>query len=290
MKKKELSSNVSKLYPFFGDIRTKSSILPFCVDLMPTNICNANCYFCSNKNRNLKETLSLEQVKKLIDKFHLMGVELSGGGDPLCHPQINEIVDYLLKKGCKIGMITNGINLDKLKRLKDFVWLRISLNPYIEDEAKVDFGLIPDTVHAGGNYIINKNTPKNYLDRLKRLKNHYPNLKYIRIVINAEEKKHTNQFEDYGNGIFFIDREYKPVENPCYMGSIKPTIAADGRFYPCCFMAMENGKYLPEDSITFEDIKNFTPYMCKYERCLLQDQNDFIKDSFKVDPDQMWFI
>ena len=82
--------------------------------------CNASCTFCITRYRQESgwgETLnlsSLDQIKNLdIEK-----IEITGGGEPLLHPQINEII----QKSCDkvfTQLYTNGKLLNKLT-LKSF--------------------------------------------------------------------------------------------------------------------------------------------------------------------------
>lgn len=48
--------------------------------------------------------------KKIADEFGLYGayLRISGGGEPMLHPQATELLVYAKSKGCKIGLITNG--------------------------------------------------------------------------------------------------------------------------------------------------------------------------------------
>jgi radical SAM protein with 4Fe4S-binding SPASM domain len=46
-------------------------------------------------------------------------LRVSGGGEPMLHPQAVELIEYAKDKGCKIGLITNGSRFDdhSLRRL-----------------------------------------------------------------------------------------------------------------------------------------------------------------------------
>ncbi len=75
-----------------------------------TNYCNLNCPFCYNASApTRKEFLSLEHFKIIVDKIknRSMTVHLSGG-EPLTHPDIREMVDYLIQNDIKFDIATNG--------------------------------------------------------------------------------------------------------------------------------------------------------------------------------------
>lgn len=84
--------------------------------LFVTNKCNLNCKTCFNKiSLGNSEEMSFEYVKKVVDNNPLVEKYDIMGGEPLMHPQIDQILAYLDMKNKKIGLYTNGLLLDKLK-------------------------------------------------------------------------------------------------------------------------------------------------------------------------------
>ncbi len=90
--------------------------------LEPTSQCNLACDGCYRKNETDGHK-SLEQVRKELETFKRLrktdGVSIAGG-DPLMHPQIEEIVAMVAANGDKPIINTNGLLLtpEKLRRLK----------------------------------------------------------------------------------------------------------------------------------------------------------------------------
>jgi Fe-coproporphyrin III synthase len=82
-----------------------------------TNTCNAHCKMCqyesSGRLNNNVERLSLDNIKKLIDEVAHFSPNISfvGGGEPLTHPQVAEIVSYTHSKKLFVGLTTNGLLL-----------------------------------------------------------------------------------------------------------------------------------------------------------------------------------
>jgi hypothetical protein len=112
-----------------------------CSGLVPhltieTNMtCNFRCLNCYNYNRNYIKTL--DQIKKEVD----LGLKLRKadtitliGGEPTLHPDLQEIISYISRKGIIAQMLTNGFrflsdNEDKqLKQLKKNGLVRILLH------------------------------------------------------------------------------------------------------------------------------------------------------------------
>lgn len=82
-----------------------------------TNTCNAHCKMCqyesSNRLNTNVEQLSLDDIKKLVEEMapYLPNISFVGGGEPLTHKKIVEIVRYIHSKGLFVGLTTNGILL-----------------------------------------------------------------------------------------------------------------------------------------------------------------------------------
>ena len=96
---------------------------PFYVYLSLSNICNANCVFC--EVRTNKEKKCNIDVKKLIDDLAGLGtkyIHFTGGGEPFVNDDIFQYLDYCTKKGIKIILISNGLNLneEKIKKLSQY--------------------------------------------------------------------------------------------------------------------------------------------------------------------------
>ena len=85
---------------------------PVHAELDVTDRCNVACYFCNQMDVRTKEQISLEHVRALVDQLAeggLKSVRLSGGGDPLMHRQIVEILDHLAARGIVVdNLTTNG--------------------------------------------------------------------------------------------------------------------------------------------------------------------------------------
>ncbi|HPG30596.1 MAG TPA: radical SAM protein, partial [bacterium] len=112
---------------------------PISVELSLTNICNQNCVWCSDyelRNR-LPGVLKKEIVFKLIDDLKsggTKGITIEGGGEPTLHPDFCEIVEYIVKSGMSVGMITNGTNLNYGNLIDKFEWIRVSLDASDREE------------------------------------------------------------------------------------------------------------------------------------------------------------
>jgi MoaA/NifB/PqqE/SkfB family radical SAM enzyme len=116
---------------------------PITVKIDLTNVCNHNCPGCIDHDliANDNNELPLTLLKELLDdmkKIGVKGVNYTGGGEPTAHKEFAEIIRYTAKLGFDIGLICNGslfhkqsIPMDEL--LKEFTWIRVSLDAYDHD-------------------------------------------------------------------------------------------------------------------------------------------------------------
>ena len=89
-----------------------------CIHL--SDICNLECEHCwTNSSPKGIKSIGYKDVVKLIEKLKLLGltrVSLSGG-EPLMHPEIHNIIEYILHRGLIVVITTNGTLLTVIKRI-----------------------------------------------------------------------------------------------------------------------------------------------------------------------------
>jgi MoaA/NifB/PqqE/SkfB family radical SAM enzyme len=82
----------------------------------------------------------LEEVKKRLDLLAEMGTSIItiSGGEPLMHPELDEIIRHIRKRGMIAGLITNGffLNKERIERLNEagLEHLQISIDNAVPDE------------------------------------------------------------------------------------------------------------------------------------------------------------
>lgn len=76
------------------------------------NMCNLHCHFCSIDNRK-KEIMSVENFKKLIPqiKEYTDYLYLHVKGEPLLHPDLEEVLSICSLYNMKVNLTTNGTKL-----------------------------------------------------------------------------------------------------------------------------------------------------------------------------------
>lgn len=112
---------------------------PILVHIIPMRRCNLDCGYC-NEYDNFSKPVPLEEMKKRLDILAGMGTSVItiSGGEPLMHPELEEIIGHIRKRGMIAGMITNGFLLSKERIAKlnesGLEHLQISIDNVVPDE------------------------------------------------------------------------------------------------------------------------------------------------------------
>src|SRR5215468_1571699 len=112
---------------------------PFLVHIIPIRKCNLACTYC-NEFDDFSPPVPLEEMKMRLDILADMGTSIItiSGGEPLLHPELEEVIRHIRKRGMVAGMITNGFLLSKerIKSLNDagLEHLQISIDNVTPDE------------------------------------------------------------------------------------------------------------------------------------------------------------
>ncbi|HZP22572.1 MAG TPA: radical SAM protein [Terriglobales bacterium] len=117
----------------------RSTDHPILAHIIPIRRCNLSCEYC-NEYDDFSKPVPLETMKTRID--HLARLRTSivtlSGGEPLLHPDLDEIVRHIRRQRMIAGMITNGylLTADRIQRLNHagLDHLQISIDNIMPDE------------------------------------------------------------------------------------------------------------------------------------------------------------
>ena len=229
----------------------KGKILPRHVQLCPTNVCNLNCAFCSCAGRKRKEAISWKRMSHLLPRlagFGTQAVTLTGGGEPLCYPQINDVISRLAVFNIKVGLVSNGYLFhDKLTphTTRELTWSRISCS----DDRDLDklFASIAPTIETAPDvdwafsYVVTAKPDWIKLNKVIVFANEYL-FTHVRIVGNLMDIENSPSMDEVRGNIFTPDhrviyqgrKDFDHGDERCLISLLKPVIAADGNVYPCC--------------------------------------------------------
>jgi len=98
------------------EIRKEAQEFPMMCVLSFVYICNAKCPNCPYNNSDIRKTykdvlIMPEDIFKIIadqcGQYNAY-IRISGGGEPMLHPQAVQLMEYAKKRKAKVGLITNG--------------------------------------------------------------------------------------------------------------------------------------------------------------------------------------
>ena len=112
---------------------------PVQAQIIPMRRCNLACAYC-NEYDDFSPPVAKELMFSRIDHLAKLGTTIIviSGGEPLLHPQLDEIIARIRKHGMIAGMITNGYLLteERIERLNraGLEHLQISIDNVMPDE------------------------------------------------------------------------------------------------------------------------------------------------------------
>lgn len=212
--------------------KIRSGYFPFpkSLTIFPSEVCNLNCDGCHSKHLHKKNSfMDLALFKRIVTDFYFQGgkaVAFEGGGEPMLHPRIGQMIDHCKKIGLRVGIITNGTIYKKEMLLAD--WVRVS----IHNVSKV----LPQT-------------KKNILRLMRNRTTTIIGVKFLRsklcpIPLPVEE---LIQYVDYYQIKNLRNHPSSLIKNPkyvkpCGITPLRAVVDFNGTFYPCPFFPMYRQK------------------------------------------------
>jgi len=112
---------------------------PILAHIIPIRRCNLACKYC-NEYDDVSKPVPLETMFQRIDKLAALRTTIVciSGGEPLLHPELDEIIRRIRDHGIIAGMITNGylLTAERIERLNraGLDHLQISIDNVMPDE------------------------------------------------------------------------------------------------------------------------------------------------------------
>jgi MoaA/NifB/PqqE/SkfB family radical SAM enzyme len=116
-----------------------SSRHPVLAHIIPIRRCNLSCSYCNEYDNSSKPVL-LEQMTWRIDRLGELGTRVItiSGGEPLLHPQLDQLIRRIRQKGMMAGLITNGylLTAQRIEALNDagLEHMQISIDNVLPDD------------------------------------------------------------------------------------------------------------------------------------------------------------
>ncbi len=107
--------------------------------IIPIRRCNLSCTYCNEYDKH-SAPVPLAELKRRLDCLASFGTKIVtiSGGEPLLHPELDEVIGHIRRHGMIAGMITNGylLTADRIERLNraGLEYLQISIDNVMPDE------------------------------------------------------------------------------------------------------------------------------------------------------------
>ena len=212
-----------------------------------TNRCQLGCSWCLYRDKDRGECLTLDEVMRFMADSEKLGVktwELTGGGEPLLHPDIDRILDALDGMGFAVGIDTNGLALHEVAHPWRVRWIRVSLHAVgtpLEGKILDGIARIRDKVKTTGAFVVCRENMDRLPGLLKLAERHWLPVKvepdYYAGFHEALAMRMEAERIIHGHGWVFIDPAVPAQLNSaswqCHMHLMKPFLYTDGWVYSC---------------------------------------------------------
>lgn len=229
-------------------------VLPWHLQLNPTNKCSFNCSFCSCANRDKNAEIDFNDLTRFIEKGCYPAATITGGGEPTFYSKINDLIQLLTDNKVESGLVTNGSNIQALdlRSLSNLTWCRISCSDELPKQTNIEkwFKGITQAVVSGPkvgwsfSYVLGDQPNFALLRQIIGFANLY-NFTHVRVVSNllnlrkvADMSIVEQMLGHYGVNcsrvIFQGRKKFTKGQKKCYISLLKPVVSAEGQLYPCC--------------------------------------------------------
>ncbi len=253
---------------------------PVLLGLCLTDKCLHSCPECNGgrTGNELDASVALRILREFRDGG-TQAVTFAGGGEPLMHPEIAQILHQAKDIGYSIGLITNGAGLseDALAAIVSCCkWVRFSLDAGDQHTYRLSHGELAnwnitlenikllvsaktDGLYIGASYLLSDVTLPSAIEAMKLCKD--MGLAYIQFkpydgdtqvndffIHNLQQRYNSETFSVVG----FVQRPSPRHYQRCHAMHFIAEVAANGAMYPCC--VYRNRKVRPVGNIHQESV------------------------------------
>ncbi len=276
--------------------------IPLYVYIKLTHKCNLQCKYCMSK-LNYNYYLSKEEVFRLLDELKKSGTIkiIFSGGEALLRPDIEEIIQFAIKKGFEVFIKTNGVLIPpRIKQLKGVSKIILSFNgpEKIHDSlrGKGSFKKLIKAIEAcnknkipiGFNTLVFKNNldqinfmlemAKRYNTKInffplqnaqgkeEQIKKIMPSKKEFKYFFKKliENKKYKKYIANSKQDLKYLAFHKGLKNKKCYAGILCCSVSVDGAIFACPLLEENNSSIFNIKNISFKSaFQNLPKTKCK---------------------------
>jgi MoaA/NifB/PqqE/SkfB family radical SAM enzyme len=112
---------------------------PVMAHIIPIRRCNLACTYC-NEYDDVSKPVAVDIMLERLDQLAALGTNIVtfSGGEPLLHPQLDQLISHVRRRGIIAGMITNGylLTAQRVRQLNDagLDHMQISIDNVMPDD------------------------------------------------------------------------------------------------------------------------------------------------------------
>jgi MoaA/NifB/PqqE/SkfB family radical SAM enzyme len=112
---------------------------PVMAHIIPIRRCNLACTYC-NEYDDVSKPVAVDIMLERLDQLAALGTNIVtfSGGEPLLHPQLDQLISHVRRRGIIAGMITNGylLTAQRVQQLNDagLDHMQISIDNVMPDD------------------------------------------------------------------------------------------------------------------------------------------------------------
>jgi MoaA/NifB/PqqE/SkfB family radical SAM enzyme len=112
---------------------------PVMAHIIPIRRCNLACTYC-NEYDDVSKPVAVDVMLQRLDQLAALGTNIVtfSGGEPLLHPELDQLISHVRSRGILAGMITNGylLTAQRVQQLNDagLDHMQISIDNVMPDD------------------------------------------------------------------------------------------------------------------------------------------------------------
>lgn len=138
--------NIEQLYLDIYNKTGQISHSPIQVGLNITDRCNLSCLHCSKRNSNSNDMKNWRQIIGRLVSLEVCQFYITGG-EPLCNPELADILNYIKSQKRFFKLLTNG-TIDLHRIIRDVKFMKFDSVQISLDDVGEEYG----TLRVGGNF------------------------------------------------------------------------------------------------------------------------------------------
>lgn len=235
-----------------------------CLSIFPTNRCNCLCYYCAYQTNyamanatslcHKTDSLTRELMTKAMEEVAPLvnSLEISGGGEPLCHPDFPWLAGELVRRGLGAKLITNGFlfNGAAAQAARELNMVEFSVN-YYDAKSCAELRSVPE-----GMFDVVTNQMRNLVRskphcivraKIVLTRRNYQTLPQIKSYLACLGITEMSVTPSYGRNLDDVvpPEAFSPERRAkarlkcswCERRIDHPVVGADGKVYACCYFA-----------------------------------------------------